>query len=92
MLEGDGSGGMLELGGDTAFVDVLRPPPRLFIFGAGDDARPLASLAAQAGFEVTVVDHRPAYLTPERFPRRPGVARKRPLGAAATTSATTSDR
>ena len=68
MLEGDGSAGMLELGGDTAFVDVLRPPPRLFIFGAGDDARPLASLAAQAGFEVTVVDHRPAYLTPERFP------------------------
>ena len=79
LLEGDGGGGMLEVGGDTAFVDVLRPPPRLFIFGAGDDALPLASLAAQSGFEVTLVDHRPAYLTPERFPpplrivlRRPG--------------------
>jgi xanthine/CO dehydrogenase XdhC/CoxF family maturation factor len=68
LLEGDGAGRMLELGGASAFVDVLRPPPRLFVFGAGDDARPLAALATQTGFEVTVVDHRPAYLTPERFP------------------------
>src|SRR2546423_9285399 len=79
MLEAEGGGGVLEPGGAAAFVAVLRPPPRFFIFGAGDDARPLASLAAQAGFEVTVVDHRPASLTPERFPpplrivlRRPG--------------------
>ena len=68
LLEGDGGGQVLERGGESAFVDVLRPPPRLFIFGAGDDARPLAALALQAGFEVTVVDHRPAYLTAERFP------------------------
>lgn len=57
-----------ELGGRSVFVDVLRPPPALVIFGAGDDARPLAALAAQAGFEVTVVDHRRAFLTAERFP------------------------
>jgi xanthine/CO dehydrogenase XdhC/CoxF family maturation factor len=56
------------VGGTTAFVEVLEPPPQLAIFGAGDDARPLAALAAEAGFFVTVVDHRPAYLTPERFP------------------------
>jgi len=68
LLEGDGGGQVLERGGESAFVDVLRPPPRLFIFGAGDDSRPLAALALQAGFEVTVVDHRPAYVTPERFP------------------------
>jgi xanthine/CO dehydrogenase XdhC/CoxF family maturation factor len=78
LLEGDGGGQMLELGGDAAFVDVLRPPPRLFIFGAGDDARPLGSLATQAGFEVTVVDHRPAYLTPERFPPPLRLALRRP--------------
>ena len=65
LLEGDRDGELLE---DSIFVDVLRPPPRLFIFGAGDDARPLAALASQSGFEVTVVDHRPAYLTAERFP------------------------
>jgi len=65
LLEGDRAGELLD---GSAFVDVLRPPPRLFIFGAGDDGRPLAALAAQSGFEVTVVDHRPAYLTAERFP------------------------
>jgi xanthine/CO dehydrogenase XdhC/CoxF family maturation factor len=54
--------------GQQAFIDVLLPPPHLAIFGAGDDARPLATLAGQAGFEVTVVDHRPAYLTEARFP------------------------
>jgi xanthine/CO dehydrogenase XdhC/CoxF family maturation factor len=57
-----------ERGSDTVFVDVLSPPPVLVIFGAGDDAKPLSILAAEAGFEVTVVDHRRGYLTPERFP------------------------
>jgi xanthine dehydrogenase accessory factor len=78
ILEGDGGAVTLESGEHAAFVDVLRPPPRLFIFGAGDDARPLASLAATAGFEVTVVDHRPAYLTPERFPPPLRLALRRP--------------
>jgi xanthine/CO dehydrogenase XdhC/CoxF family maturation factor len=49
------------------FVEVLTPPPRLLVFGAGDDAMPLARYARDAGFRVTVVDHRPAYLAPERF-------------------------
>lgn len=64
-----GDSRMVEIGGQAVFVEVLTPPPHLFVFGAGDDARPLARLAAEAGFEVTVVDHRPGYLTPERFPR-----------------------
>ena len=74
LLEGDGGA---ERMGD-AFVDVLRPPPRLFVFGAGDDAIPLARLAAQSGFEVTVVDHRPAYLTKERFPPPLHLSLRRP--------------
>ena len=78
LLEGDRAGELLEVGADAVFVDVLRPPPRLFIFGAGDDARPLAALAAQNGFEVTVVDHRPAYLTAERFPPPLRLALRRP--------------
>ncbi len=36
--------------------------------GAGDDARPLATMAKQAGWHVTVADARPAYATSERFP------------------------
>jgi xanthine/CO dehydrogenase XdhC/CoxF family maturation factor len=57
-----------ERGASTVFVDVLSPPPSLLIFGAGDDSRPLASLAREAGFQVTVVDHRRGFLTAERFP------------------------
>jgi xanthine/CO dehydrogenase XdhC/CoxF family maturation factor len=63
-----GDSSLDQIAGRSVFVDVLRPPPALVVFGAGDDARPLAALAAQAGFEVTVVDHRRAFLTPERFP------------------------
>ena len=44
-------------GGEMAvFLEVLEPVPRLFVFGAGYIARPLATLAAGCGFEVTVVD------------------------------------
>ena len=50
------------------FTEVHVPPPRLVICGAGDDAIPLAACASQVGFRVTMVDHRPAYLTAERFP------------------------
>ena len=50
------------------FTEVHVPPPRLVICGAGDDAIPLAAYASQVGFRVTVVDHRPAYLSRERFP------------------------
>jgi len=78
LLEGDGGSALLEIGDHAAFVDVLRPPPRLFIFGAGDDARPVAAMAADAGFEVTVVDHRPAYLNAERFPPPLRLALRRP--------------
>jgi xanthine/CO dehydrogenase XdhC/CoxF family maturation factor len=55
-------------GGRRLFADVLLPPPKLVVFGAGDDARPMVSFAAAAGFRVFVTDHRPAYLTAARFP------------------------
>lgn len=50
------------------FTEILKTPPRLIVCGAGDDAQPLATYASQAGFDVTVIDHRPAYLSSERFP------------------------
>lgn len=43
-------------------------PPALWIFGAGDDAQPLAKLAADLGWSVTVADPRPLYATSARFP------------------------
>jgi xanthine/CO dehydrogenase XdhC/CoxF family maturation factor len=65
-----------QLGGSCAswtepvrvFIDCLLPPPQIVVFGAGADAVPLVRLAKDAGFRVTVVDHRPKFLTPERFP------------------------
>ncbi len=55
--------------GRGVFIEVLPPPPHLVVCGAGDDARPLVAYAADAGFRVTVVDHRPALLEPAWFPQ-----------------------
>jgi xanthine/CO dehydrogenase XdhC/CoxF family maturation factor len=57
-----------EQGGIRVFVDVLAPPPWVLVCGAGDDAIPVARFAAHVGFRVAVADHRPSYLTRERFP------------------------
>ncbi|MGQ9896687.1 MAG: XdhC family protein [Acidobacteriota bacterium] len=51
-----------------AFIEFLPAPLHLIILGAGDDALPLAQLAVQLGWHVTVADWRPALATPERFP------------------------
>jgi len=51
-----------------AFLDVLVPPTRLVVVGGGHDAIPLVRLAREVGFVVTLVDSRPQFATPERFP------------------------
>ncbi|GAA0135356.1 XdhC family protein [Paenibacillus sp. YSY-4.3] len=43
------------------FVHTYYPKPRLILFGAGPDARPLAAIAANTGFSVIVSDWRPDY-------------------------------
>jgi xanthine dehydrogenase accessory factor len=53
----------------TVFLEKHGAAPSLFIFGAGHVAKEVAALAAHVGFRVTVVDERPEWLTPERFPR-----------------------
>lgn len=50
------------------YLERLTPPDRAIIFGAGFDALPVVQLGGELGFSVTVVDPRPDYLTPERFP------------------------
>jgi xanthine dehydrogenase accessory factor len=54
--------------GVRAFVEVLDPPIRLVVCGAGHDAIPLVRAASVLGWNVTVVDDRPAFLTHARFP------------------------
>ena len=51
-----------------AFVAPVIAPPALLLLGAGPDAVPIAQLAAGLGLQVTVLDHRPAYAEPSRFP------------------------
>lgn len=64
----EGRSRLIETRGVRAFVDAFLPPPVLAVCGAGDDALPMVATAARVGFRVVVIDHRPAYLTPERFP------------------------
>jgi xanthine dehydrogenase accessory factor len=54
--------------GVRAFVEVLEPPLRLLICGAGHDAAPLVRQAAMLGWSPVVVDDRREFLNRERFP------------------------
>lgn len=55
-------------GSARIFVEVQAKPPHLIIVGAGHIALPLASIAKLNDFEVTVLDDRPQYAHPSRFP------------------------
>lgn len=48
--------------------DDFEIPIAVLLFGAGADAVPFVRIAAELGWQVTVYDHRPAFLTVERFP------------------------
>jgi xanthine dehydrogenase accessory factor len=51
-----------------ALLEILTPPLRLVVYGAGNDAQPLVHLAASLGWHITVVDGRPNLATAARFP------------------------
>ena len=53
---------------DQVFTERLLPVQRLVIFGAGEDARPLARMAVEMGWAVTVASSRSQQLTEARFP------------------------
>ena len=67
-----------ELEGLQVFTDVQLPPPTLLVLGAGEDTRPLAAYGVDAGFRVTVVDHRPAYLGTDQYPGSTRLVHARP--------------
>lgn len=50
------------------FLEFWRPPLSLIIVGAVHIAQALAPIAAAAGYRVALVDPRPAFATPQRFP------------------------
>ncbi|XXT20057.1 XdhC family protein [Sorangium sp. So ce429] len=50
------------------FLEVVRPPRSLVVFGGGHDAVPLVRLAKELGWHVTVADARAHHARRERFP------------------------
>ena len=58
--------------GVRAFVEVLEPPVRLLICGAGHDAIPLVRGASVLGWNAVVADDREALLTRDRYPEAAG--------------------
>lgn len=58
---------LVSLGDADVFVEWIAPAQRLFVFGAGYDARPLATMACLVGWQTTVADARPARLDATRF-------------------------
>ncbi|HEV8683472.1 MAG TPA: XdhC family protein [Actinomycetota bacterium] len=67
-----------EEGEIRAFVEVLEPPPRVLVCGAGHDTIPAVRHAASLGWRVTVADDREAFLTADRFPEAAGFVHTEP--------------
>ena len=63
-----GKSGMAETPQGQVFLTVHVPPPRLVITGAVHISQALAPIAALLGYDVTIVDPRTAFASPERFP------------------------
>ena len=55
-------------GDQEAFFEVIAPRPKLLVFGAVHVAQALVPMAQMMGFEVSVSDARPAFITADRFP------------------------
>lgn len=63
-----GKSAMIEADGRKLFVNVYAPTARMVIIGAVHISQALAPLARSLGYDVTVVDPRTAFASPERFP------------------------
>jgi xanthine dehydrogenase accessory factor len=63
-----GKSGMEETPRGRVFLTVYVPPPRLVVTGAVHISQALAPVARQLGYDVTIVDPRTAFASPERFP------------------------
>jgi xanthine dehydrogenase accessory factor len=69
-----GKSGVVETDAGRVFLEAHLPPPRLVITGAVHVSQALAPMARMLGYDVTIVDPRTAFATPERFPDVPLIA------------------
>lgn len=58
----------------SVFLAVDVPPPRMLVIGAVHISQALAPMARLAGFDLTILDPRTAFATPERFPDVPVIS------------------
>lgn len=63
-----GKSGMEETAEGRVFLTVYVPAPQLIITGAVHISQVLAPIGAMLGYDVTIVDPRTAFASPERFP------------------------
>lgn len=62
-----GKSGLVELEAEQIFLSVYLPPPRIVAIGAVHITQALARLAPMMNFDLTIIDPRTAFATPERF-------------------------
>jgi xanthine dehydrogenase accessory factor len=63
-----GKSGTVEAPSGRYFLEIHLPPPRIVVTGAVHISQALAPMAKLVGFDVTIIDPRTAFATPERFP------------------------
>lgn len=69
-----GRSGSVEIDGRRLFLSVTTPPIRLIAVGAVHISQALAPFARELQFDMTVIDPRLSFATPERFPGVPVIA------------------
>jgi xanthine dehydrogenase accessory factor len=69
-----GKSGLVEMEDGARFFSVQVPPVKLVAIGAVHISQALAPMATNLGLDVTIVDPRTAFATPERFPDVPVLA------------------
>ena len=69
-----GKSATIEVGGKKLFLNVYAPTAKLVVIGAVHISQALAPLARALDYDVTVVDPRTAFASPERFPDVPLIA------------------
>jgi len=66
-----GKSGLVERDGQQFFLTVQTPPVRVVVIGAVHISQALAPMAKGLDLDVTIIDPRTAFATPERFPDVP---------------------
>jgi xanthine dehydrogenase accessory factor len=66
-----GESGLVEQDGRQFFLTVQTPPVRVVVIGAVHISQALAPMAKGVDLDVTIIDPRTAFATPERFPDVP---------------------